>query len=184
MSDKKQTFIDPKTGEEFEATLAIAKIDQTIFEVVLFALWEIPMGTIGGMSLGLLGFCFGADYFLQGTIAGLCIGCFLSPEVILASRRQIFNPAKELMFLGWVARAQHRRRQRLLQRKLAEEEWAGVPEKALTRANPTGSPQVTDVSLSQAGHPEEEKERLTEAVEEQPEKGFRRLVQKLGSGLL
>ena len=166
MGDKKQTFIDPKTGEEIEASWAIAKTDQAICEIIYFTLLEIPMAVIGGMSIGLLGLCFGVDYFLQGTIAGLCVGVFPGRRVIIATRRQLFNPAKELLFLSSVAQWQHNRRQQLLKRKLLEEEWAGVPATALTLVDRSTSPQVTDTSVSRSEPPEEEKERLTEAVEE------------------
>lgn len=49
-----------------------------------------------------------------------------------------------------VARHQHHRRQR----QLAEAEWAGVPNGALSRAQPTGQPQPTPASLSPAEAPE------------------------------
>jgi len=71
-----------------------------------------------------------------------------------------------------IARSQHFRRQRLLKRKLAEEEWAGVPQTALSQAQPAGPPQPTDGSVSQADVPEEEKPRLTAAVEEEPRQGL------------
>jgi hypothetical protein len=55
-----------------------------------------------------------------------------------------------------VARRQHQRRQRLIQRQLLEDEWAGVPNGAISRARPPGDPEPTHASLSRAEAPEEE----------------------------
>jgi hypothetical protein len=64
-----------------------------------------------------------------------------------------------------IARQQHFHRQRLLKRKLLEEEWAGVPDGALSRAQPPGEPEPTAASLSRSEAPEEAAPRLTVSVD-------------------
>jgi hypothetical protein len=63
-----------------------------------------------------------------------------------------------------IARLQHVRRQRLLKRRLLEQEWAGVPDGALSRAPTPARPEPTQASLSLAEAPEEEPPRLAAAV--------------------
>lgn len=148
MSDKKQTFIDPKTGEEIEST---------IFANLFFRLLVT--------ALGLFSMFFGYNFTL-GLLAFLC-GLIALLSIISKQDNARINFVERAIHDA-IARTQHFRRQRLFQRKLAEEEWAGVPARALTRVDPSTPPQATDVSLSQAENPEEEKPRLiVGAVEEE-----------------
>jgi hypothetical protein len=56
-----------------------------------------------------------------------------------------------------------------LYRKLLEEEWAMVPDRAISRWRPKDGPEPTQASLSRTEITEEEKPRLTESVTEEAE---------------
>jgi hypothetical protein len=64
-----------------------------------------------------------------------------------------------------IARWHHFRHQRFLQRQLLEEEWAGVPDGAISRARPPGNPDPTQTSLSRAEVPKEAPLSLAMSVE-------------------
>lgn len=81
-------------------------------------------GPLGGILFGLF----------VGLLGGLMVGF---PETIRRS----------------VSRQQYFRHRRRLKRRLLEEEWAGVPERALSRVRPAGVPQPTEASLTLAEKP-------------------------------
>ncbi len=160
MSDKKQTFIDPKTGEEIESTwLALRLADFIDCQFISLAIAAF----VGIFFLNRFGFVilkYIPVFIASGVVAWLKIGAI--------SARFISQPHECLLFRGVhdsIARAQHFRRQQLLQRKLAEEEWRGVPDKALSQASLPGNPQPTDFSLARTGQSDEQKPRLAEAVD-------------------
>jgi len=162
MSEKKQTFIDQKTGEEIEST----RLAKVFGKLCLFLSWAMVLGLVFGLALGTLK-GFGTPLF-EG-IAGSILIAVISSLVVtnsLASYYDVSGYQIVQLTHDGIARAQHFRRQQFLKRKLLEEEWAGVPAKALTLVDRSTSPQVTDTSVSRSEPPEEEKERLTEAVEE------------------
>jgi hypothetical protein len=191
MSERKQTFTDPKTGEEIESTvlarwgaglivglvpglliglsnglaglivgLTVGLIFGPIAGRLLKRVDEVYFGLIVGSSLGLIGYLISGLHWgwlgalVMGLFGGLCCGAIGG---LLGA------------FSKWahdnIARQQHLRRQRLLKRKLLEEEWAGVPDSAISRAHPSGEPGPTSASLSRAEAPEEEPPRLAAGVD-------------------
>ena len=155
MSEGKRTFTDPETGEEIESTWLARWGGTLIFSLTL----GVGVG-VGGWLQGLYKVSFPRNFFM-GLIYGLFIGAMVA---ILAKREKMDRLGQRIH--DSIARRQHFRQQRLFTRKLLEEEWAGVPNKALSQAQTTGPPQPTDVSLSPADLQEEEKPRLAVAVEE------------------
>ena len=147
MSKDKQTFIDPEIGEEIESTW--------------LARWGSLIGgvLIGGVLIVLLSGLFGVLRY--GLFPGLLVGPYLGLIFVLiaglVSTLQV--PEMEVTrndpFTRWahdrIARRQHRR----LRRKLLDEEWANVPDTALSRAQPPGEPVPTDTALSLADEPDE-----------------------------
>jgi hypothetical protein len=67
------------------------------------------------------------------------------------------------------ARRQHFRRQRILRRKQLEKEWAGVPDGAISRAQPPSKPEPTQGSLSRVEVLKEDPTRLQKDVEAEKE---------------
>lgn len=144
MSDIKQKFIDPKTGQEIESTWQAKIAFRVLTTVIAIISMKFGVFVIGVMALS------------------LCLFSLLVMIVLLDGART--HPIERDIHDG-VARWQHGRRQRQLQRKLAEAEWAGVPKTALSLADPSTPPQPTATSLSQAENPKEEKERLVVGVD-------------------
>lgn len=56
----------------------------------------------------------------------------------------------------------------VIERWAERAKWAGVPDGALSRAQPPGNPEPTDASLSRADLPEEDQPRLAISVDDQP----------------
>ena len=165
MSDRRQTFIDPKTGEEIEST-KFARLGLWLVLSILVIACDVLI--YASAKFGLV-------------VLLIPIALFIVFMVWKANDRDAMESYEKFVH-DHIACWQHYRRKKLLRRKLAEEEWAGVPDNALTLVDRSTSPQATDVALSLADAPDEEKERLANAVEENPER--RSLWQRLGSGLL
>jgi hypothetical protein len=218
MDESKQTFTEPKKGEEIASTV-LAQGIAGLFGALLFGLFfglvggwvgllvgkligepytrmAGLVGLIGGpalgLAIGLLAWRSKGHFFgwLGGLILGLAIGLGGGLVVGLDSgwgSGLAFGLTMGLIlglfcvrsgqWFGWgvgeftrwvhdgIARQQHLRRQRLLKRRLLEQEWAGVPDGALSRARPAGEPEPTAASLSLAELPAEDKPYLTASVE-------------------
>jgi hypothetical protein len=141
MSERRQTFRDPKTGEEIESTV----------------LARTGAGLIAGLG-GSLGFLLGSVWPARLLLALLAVAL---GSIVGSGLAVLFmDPVHD-----GIARLQHLRRQRLLKRRLLEQEWSGVPDGALSRASTPGEPGPTDTSLSRAEAPEEPPPRLRAAVD-------------------
>jgi hypothetical protein len=165
MNQEKQTFVDPHTGEEMEST-GLARVSVGLIG-----------GLIGGLVGGLIGGGFGAALatdrwamLLWGLAGGLLLGALTGLLVGLKFGLGAWGRALEEV--RWdpldrrvhdsVARRQHARRQRGLRRRA----YPHVPDGALSRARPPGTPQPTATALSRAEPPQEEKAHLATGVEE------------------
>lgn len=151
MSKKKQTFVDPKTGEEIESTI-IARVGSIVILVSVVALLYFTTLSVIRFQL----------WLIWAVILTILVDSVLIIALGFGWRRD--DSCK--LIHDWLARKQYSRRQRILKRKLLKEEWAGVPSRALSRAQPPGQPEPTDVSLSQAEKSSDEKPRLNVGVEE------------------
>lgn len=147
MSKPKQTFTDPKTGEEIEST-ALARWGGSLF-----------VGLTMGLTSGLL------NWFEKGLIGGFIFG-LISGLVYLAIGE---TWGRDHPFTRWIhdgiARQQHFHRQRILRRQ----EFPHVPNKALSRVKSLGQPEPDQASLSVAEEAEDDRPRLAEAVEVEEE---------------
>lgn len=196
---KKGTFWDPRTEERIPSTWLARFAGAMGFGLtgLVHVLWENegrfdklmdrPVGCLAqALGVGLI--CGVGLLFLGKTSMG--IGLLVSVGVGWLVFGLVF---------GWLGRADEIRRKVLfrllhdgiarqqyrqdLQRKQKEEarkrmeeekqrieeEWAGVPDGALSPAEPPGEPEATATSLSLAREPEEEKPRLgANAVESNP----------------
>jgi hypothetical protein len=184
MSKEKETFTDPQTGEEMESTGVARLVGRLttglgvgvgcgLFFGVLYGLtiwglqwdlihWQFALSTVlllvlfAGLGFGLFGM------LLVGLAFGVVSG--LSPGLL-----GNLNDLRSTALFRWghdsIARQQHFRHQRRLQRKLFEEEWAGVPAGAISRACPPGEPKPTPASLSLAELPAEDVPRLAAGAE-------------------
>lgn len=174
MSDKKQTFIDPKTGEEIEIT-PFSKF------IAWFGLTTVParmvykpfLLSIILLMLLLIGrrifFFIPIVWWLLGLVGSVLMWGSVLAFTFFGAFAIIFDRwryERENILRQDISRWQHFRRQRQIRRKLLEEEWAGVPATALTRVDRSEPPQPTDNSLTQAGDPAAAKPRLTESVDE------------------
>jgi len=162
MSKDKQTFTDPKSGEEVESTR--------------LARWVIALGA--GLIMGLITWLLftlfhclviGEDYYgfyvllpltmFSGAVGNGLYHLWVPPKI---------RDAQGNRFSRWIhdgiARTQHRRRQRILRSK----EQHDVPDTAISRAQPPGEPQATDTALSMADDPDEPGH-LTAEIEEHTE---------------
>lgn len=169
MSDKKQTFIDPKTGEEIKITRLSYVIDGLIIGLTggltLGLIFGLFLAVIGGLVIGLtsgqiLGLVEGLIEGLElGLGLGLCGGVFfgLFGGLTNVNEKLFFQLPKKIAY------SQHR----ILKRRLVEKEWEGVPRTALSQAQPPGEPQPTGMSLSQVDSSEGEKPRLTVGIGEE-----------------
>jgi len=209
MSQEKQAFIDPQTGEAIENTRLAQVVSRLAFGLL--------GGLIGGLTFGAFGRGVG------GALAALLFGLF--GALIMGAAASISTDDRNLLlaspadwrhrfvgvlgaglvggltfsafagpmggvlggaFIGLlgglmvglpetirqsVSRHQHFRRQRRLKRRLLEEEWAGVPERALSRACRSSLPQPTDTSLTLTGKLDQRQPHLEEGIAEAQERG-------------
>ena len=151
MSEDKQMFTDPDTGQEIEST-RLARGAVWVFLGLLSGLVSgLLCGLWGGLGLVLVkGLGFGV---LFGLVIGLRFSFLKMERARSDNLRQRFHDT--------IARAQHRRRQRILR----SQEHQDVPDGALSRAQPPGDPQATDAALSIADDPDEPG-RLIVSIEE------------------
>ena len=169
MSEDKQTFVDPKSGDEIKSTWLARWVAGMVFASALLPI----MGLGSGLLLGLLGIVgIGPPgggiwgWGLVGLLGGLVLGPFIG---LFYGLRSTFHEAKKIRsdrISRWthdtIVRIQHLRRQRLLR----SQDDQDVPDTALSRAQPPGKPQATDAALSIADDPEEA-DHLTVEVEEE-----------------
>jgi hypothetical protein len=121
--------------------------------------WGRRWGIMSGLGL-LFGLFLGwSKVYRHGWVVGLAAG------LLSALFYGLLGPLTRRTHDD-IVRWQHLRRQRILKRKMLEEEWAGVPDRALSRAVSPKEPKPTEASLSQAERPAEAKGRLASAVEE------------------
>jgi hypothetical protein len=179
MSKPKHTFTDLQTGEEIESTALarwvaglgagwVAGLGLGFFGLVVWLICDLPKTPLTGLAAALVEMLVGVlgSVLVIGSLIGLFIGLVCDLLVRLGvdldySRADEFYQRVH----DHIARHQHFHRQRLLQRKLAEEEWAGVPDGALSRAQPSGEPEPTAAALSRSEAPEEAAPRLTAGVD-------------------
>jgi len=159
MSKQKQTFTDPKTGEEIESTWLARLIGRLGFGL-FFALGSMLVIRPGCVPSGVTK--IGWDDVL---IFGLMVGLFF---ILISGLDHVRNNLLSQRIHDGVALRQHFRRQRILRRQ----EYPHVPDEALSRAEQPREPEPTDASLSQTEVEEEKKSRLTEAVEEEARPGL------------
>jgi|YNPNPStandDraft_1061719.scaffolds.fasta_scaffold121167_2 hypothetical protein len=145
----RRTGGDLKSAEDIQSTDLARQIAELAFGLhVVFC-----SSLVGGLLLGVL---FLLPLLLGGWGTGILL--FLLGRGLVGWLRGEWGielgDASSDPLAQWVhdcvARQQHRRRQRRLQRQLAEAEWRGVPDGALSRAQPTGPQQPTPASLSLA----------------------------------
>jgi hypothetical protein len=168
MSQPKKTFADPATGEEIKSTglarlfagLASGLVVELVFGLGLGLVCGLAGGLEVGLSFGLgLGLVCGLVFWLLSGLGEGLVRGFTSME---EARKE----ALSRRIHDRIARWQHCRRQSLLQGRSWEDEWAGVPKGALSRAQPPGPPEPTDASLSLTSKPDEEASiRLTAGAE-------------------
>jgi len=146
VSKQKQTFIDPKTGEEIESTWLAQFSGGTLGSV---------FGVVFGVTFSCVGIIMGAtlsSYLCEWlntegpALIGIGLGVGLGIWLGFIVCREVDKGAHDT-----IARAQHRRRQRILR----AQEHQDVPDTAMSRATPPGEPQPTDVALSVANSPDE-----------------------------
>ena len=135
----KQTFIDPKTGQEIESTWLARK-----FCVLAYGLF---FGVVGGLASGVhFGFFVGLVCGLVFVLFGVLFYALIVPEMIETRNDRFIRWAHDL-----ISRVQHRRRQRVLR----SQERHDIPNTAISRAQPPGKPVPTDTALSLADEPDE-----------------------------
>ena len=138
MSKEKQTFIDPKTGEQIESTW-LARFMGNFIPVELFCL----------INCVIINFFVQLPFWHSVSLAVIASTILSSLTGLVGIRLERFY----LVLYGVhdeIAGRQYSNQQRLLKRRLLEEEWANVPNRALSRANPNGPPQPTEVALSRS----------------------------------
>jgi hypothetical protein len=158
MSKRRQTFTDPRTGEEIEST-TLAQWGAWL----TIGLGGLFIGLVFGLILGLVGKLGAALHWL---IAGLGLGLVCGVAFVLlfwvvTLPYEVRNEPLARWVHDGIARRQHRCRQRVLQ----GQEFAHVPDRALSRARPPGEPEPAAASLSLAEPPEEAAPRLAAGVE-------------------
>jgi len=159
MSEDRQTFTDPKTGQEIESTWLARYVGGLLFGIIrgmffggLLGIIVIFLvvhaeGSLGDFVWGMI------RLWIIGLLAGI-IGGVLGG---LSYSRGTSKAGDKLH--DKIARAPHRRR------ILRSREHQDVPDTAISRAQPPGEPEPNDAALSIADEPEET--RLTiEAVED------------------
>ena len=166
MSQEKQTFVDPRTGEEMEST-GLARVGVGLIGGLIG-------GVIGGVIGGCLGAALGQDRlalllwglagglflgFVTGLLAGLKFGLGSWGRALEEVR---WDPLDRRVHDG-IARRQHARRER----RHPPEDDAHVPAGAISRARPPGNPEPTSAALSRAAPSEGDKARLAAEVEEE-----------------
>ena len=151
MSNKKQTFVDPKTGEEMESTwLARGSV-------------FLGCGLVYGLVMAVL-VSLGVRVLWADLVgAGLFVGWMVLMGLGIQMERVRQTPFLQRIH-DPIARAQHRRRQHILR----NQEHQVVPNTALSRAQPPGEPTPTDAALSIADDPDEPG-RLTVETQEDTE---------------
>ena len=146
MSEDKQTFTDPDTGEEVESTW--------------LARWiSVPIGIL------FIGLLTGLDYLFSEKTSppwwGLGLVLLYLLVTVLMPPKTV-ERARDYPVNRWshdaVARTQHRRR------ILRSQDDQAVPDTAISRAQPPGEPEPTDTALSIADD-HDEPNRLTVSEE-------------------
>ena len=148
MSKDRQTFTDPKTGEEIESTWLARGGSGLIFGLVGGLICVLVHGVACCWRLEPLLVPF-LSCLTSGTLCGLAL----------------YPPPFTLQVHDRIARAQHRRR------ILRSQEQHNVPDTAISRSQPPGEPEPTDAALSMSDSPEEtrltvEEETAEKAVEQ------------------
>jgi len=144
MNKPKTTFIDPVSGEEMESTT--------------LARWGALL--VSGLILLPV---------LLVILVAFVVMALLSFVPLEWDVKRLFGLADRASSRvhRWILQQQNRRQQRLHQRKLwnterlrqrkfLEAEWAGVPDRAISRSQSPGQPEPTPESLSRARTPETE----------------------------
>jgi hypothetical protein len=126
MSKRRPTFTDPKTGERIKSTALARWVARLV---------SVPF-------CGWLGWSIGNDMGSR-ELAWCCM--LLFALAVGWQTNSLTQPIHDR-----IARIQHFRRQRISRRKQWEEEWAGVPDGAISRARATDAPDPTQVSLSRS----------------------------------
>ena len=151
---KRQTFVDPETGEEMVSTWLACIASWLVFGLFFGLAFGLVGGVLGWLVFGVL---FGLIYGLFSGLSGGLIAGLLVPEL---------ETARSFRFTRWahdgMARRQHRRRQRLLR----SQEEQHVPDTAISRAQPPGAPQPTDAALSIAVNSDESTHLTVETEED------------------
>ena len=144
MSETKQTFTDPRTGEEIESTW-LARL-AGVGSIGMFG------GVLSGLVVGLIVWLSGGLSLWLSIGVGLALGVGVGVGIGSRLSKNIHDS---------MARYQHRRRQRILR----SQEHQHVPDTAISRVQPPDEPQPTDAALSVAGNIDEPN-RLTVREEE------------------
>lgn len=154
MSKDKQTFTDPKTGEEVESTWWARWGGGLLtgWGLGLIASLSLLLGSLISDHLGLGKRDWGTDWGIvlwTWLAGGLGVGLMVGLGFNWLSNRK--DPRDWLYRWGHdvIARSQHRRR------ILRSQEGQDVPATALSRAQPPGEPTPTDAALSVADEPDE-----------------------------
>ena len=156
MRKRKQTFTDPQTGQKIKSTWQARRVS--------WLAWGLLIGLCGGLLIGWF-----AEQSLElagglglGLFGGLGVGIVggMVGTSMKATRRNDFIRRVH----DEIALAQHRRRQRVPPPNQTNEEWAHVPNTAISRAQPPGEPQPTDAALSIADD-HDEPSRLVSSTE-------------------
>ena len=163
MSRDRQTFTDPKTGQEVKSTRlarwGAGPVCGLIIGLVQGLAYGLGHGLVGGLGHGL------AIGLIHGLFGGLA--CAVLGAVAIGLYHAWVGPNMEAFrrtsLIRWahdhIARTQHR------QRLLRSQEHVKVPDGAISRAQPPGEPEPTDAALSLADEPEET-EHLPVSIEE------------------
>jgi hypothetical protein len=136
MSKPRETFIDPLTGEEVEST-PLARWGALLVSGVVL----VPVALV---SL-IIGFFVPSDEGVKILFRLVDWASSRAHRWILRQQRWHLQRLRE---------QEMEEAERLLQQRLLEAEWAGVPDGAISRARPPGEPEPTDTSLSRAAGPE------------------------------
>ena len=172
MSQDKQTFTDPHTGEEVESTRLARSVGRMVAGLWLMLIAALTGTSIYGLiwlrawrlipwpDLGLVTAL--APFLFTGVFAMMILFLCLRLIAILT------DPGLDIIrgdrHTRWIhdriARTQHR------QRILRSQEQQDVPDTAISRAQPPGEPQPTDAALSIADKTEEA-EHLTASTTEE-----------------
>lgn len=156
MGRKKQTFLDPQTGEEIESTTLARWGAALAFRLYV----GLGVGMCCGLGVGLLfGLLCGPLLGLfAGLVAGLHFG--LVAGLVIGPGEAQIDPFPNQVH-NWIARWQHLFRQRPHQPPL----FPHVPDRALSRAQARTEPEPTAASLSRDKEQAEGPPRLAEAVD-------------------